>query len=230
MFVRARFRAGAGKLTFRGNDMKTQMRFQKILVLLALIVSAITIVYAFGFFTGDLATLHNMINLSATNFFRRQPTDVQNALYSVWSNASIINTLLMWLGIAFLLIVAFLYITASQSRRNYYTSNYVAVILAAVYAIVFAIVGIATITYLVISLNTSVTPDIWQAYQAYCSNTGGLAETYYSHSPAMLYIGYVLYVIVLGIGVALIYNLIWKIKLMKGEKALLEGGLQKEVA
>mgnify|MGYP005796099855 FL=1 len=46
----------------------------------------------------------------------------------------------------------------------------------------------------------------------------------------MFYIGYVVYVLVIFNALAVVYNLIWKIKLMKGEKALLEAGLSKEVA
>mgnify|MGYP005767979635 FL=1 len=225
MFVRARFRAGAGKLTIWGNDMKTQMRFQKILALLTLIISAITIVYSFGFFTGDLATLSKIVT---TRSFLRDYTDAQqNAMINTYYTALSINDLLMWLGIIFLLVVVFIYITASQKRRNYYKTNYIAVILAAAYAAVFAIIGIAVISSVLISLNASVTPEIWQAYKEY-NDTNGLNN--YSHTAVMFYIGYVVFAIVLVDALAWVYNLIWKIKLMKGEKALLEAGLKKEVA
>ena len=50
------------------------------------------------------------------------------------------------------------------------------------------------------------------------------------NSQVMFYIGYVVYFLVILNALALGYNLLWKIKLMKGEKALLEAGLQKEVA
>lgn len=225
MFVRARLRAGAGKLTIWGNDMKTQMRFQKILALLTLIISAITIVYSFGFFTGDLATLSKIVT---TRSFLRDYTDAQqNAMINTYYTALSINDLLMWLGIIFLLVVVFIYITASQKRRNYYKTNYIAVILAAAYAAVFAIIGIAVISSVLVSLNASVTADIWQAYKEY-NDSNGLNN--YMHTPVMFYIGYVVFAIVLVDALAWVYNLIWKMKLMKGEKALLEAGLKKEVA
>lgn len=205
--------------------MKTQMRFQKILALLTLIISAITIVYSFGFFTGDLATLSKIVT---TRSFLRDYTDAQqNAMINTYYTALSINDLLMWLGIIFLLVVVFIYITASQKRRNYYKTNYIAVILAAAYAAVFAIIGIAVISSVLISLNASVTPEIWQAYKEY-NDTNGLNN--YSHTAVMFYIGYVVFAIVLVDALAWVYNLIWKIKLMKGEKALLEAGLKKEVA
>lgn len=205
--------------------MKTQMRFQKILALLTLIISAITIVYSFGFFTGDLATLSKIVT---TRSFLRDYTDAQqNAMINTYYTALSINDLLMWLGIIFLLVVVFIYITASQKRRNYYKTNYIAVILAAAYAAVFAIIGIAVISSVLISLNASVTPEIWQAYKEY-NDTNGLNN--YSHTAVMFYIGYVMFAIVLVDALAWVYNLIWKIKLMKGEKALLEAGLKKEVA
>ena len=205
--------------------MKTQMRFQKILALLTLIISAITIVYSFGFFTCDLATLSKIVT---TRSFLRDYTDAQqNAMINTYYTALSINDLLMWLGIIFLLVVVFIYITASQKRRNYYKTNYIAVILAAAYAAVFAIIGIAVISSVLISLNASVTPEIWQAYKEY-NDTNGLNN--YSHTAVMFYIGYVVFAIVLVDALAWVYNLIWKIKLMKGEKALLEAGLKKEVA
>ena len=205
--------------------MKTQMRFQKILALLTLIISAITIVYSFGFFTGDLATLSKIVT---TRSFLRDYTDAQqNAMINTYYTALSINDLLMWLGIIFLLVVVFIYITASQKRRNYYKTNYIAVILAAAYAAVFAIIGIAVISSVLISLNASVTADIWQAYKEY-NDSNGLNN--YMHNPVMFYIGYVVFAIVLVDALAWVYNLIWKMKLMKGEKALLEAGLKKEVA
>ncbi len=148
-------------------------------------------------------------------------------MINTYYTALSINDLLMWLGIIFLLVVVFIYITASQKRRNYYKTNYIAVILAAAYAAVFAIIGIAVISSVLISLNASVTPEIWQAYKEY-NDTNGLNN--YSHTAVMFYIGYVVFAIVLVDALAWVYNLIWKIKLMKGEKALLEAGLKKEVA
>ena len=151
----------------------------------------------------------------------------QTAMLNTYYSALSINDLLMWLGIIFLLVVVFIYITASQKRRNYYKTNYIAVILAAAYAAVFAIIGIAVISSVLVSLNASVTADIWQAYKEY-NDSNGLNN--YMHTPVMFYIGYVVFAIVLVDALAWVYNLIWKMKLMKGEKALLEAGLKKEVA
>ena len=46
----------------------------------------------------------------------------------------------------------------------------------------------------------------------------------------MFVIGYVTSGIVLATGIVWVLNLVWKVKLMKGEKALLEAGLVREVA
>ena len=52
-----------------------------------------------------------------------------------------------------------------------------------------------------------------------------------SQNPAMFFIGYVVGLIVLADGVLYALNLVWKIKLMKGERALLAGNpVEKEVA
>lgn len=47
--------------------------------------------------------------------------------------------------------------------------------------------------------------------------------TYYSESSAWFVVGFVVYTLVIIISALLIFNLVWKIKLMQGEKKLLNG-------
>ena len=76
--------------------MKTQMRFQKTLCLLTLIMSAITIVYAFAFCTGGLATVADIYDYQNDRF---------NA-YVTFYYSQMFNTVLLVLGIVFLVFVA----------------------------------------------------------------------------------------------------------------------------
>ena len=97
--------------------MTTQMRFQKTLCLLTLIMSAITIVYAFAFFTGGLATVADIYD------FRN---DRYNAA-GVFNYGQQVNDVILILGIVLLCLVAVMYITACNKRRNYYMTNYIAI-------------------------------------------------------------------------------------------------------
>lgn len=197
--------------------MKTQMRFQKILCLVSLIVSAITIVYGFAFFTGGLATVADIYDHEYDMFHAE----------GVYNFAQTVNDVLVILGIVFLCVVAVMYITACQKRRNYYITNYIVSIGAAAFMAAFAIAGIA----LVAATQAMFISDVdWEAFREF---NAGLTDPLFQHngeSQVMFYIGYIVYIIVILNALAVVYNLIWKIKLMKGEKALLEAGLSKEVA
>lgn len=197
--------------------MKIQMRFQKILCLVTLIISAVTIVYGFAFFTGGLATVADIYDHNNDMF---HAADLYNFAQGV-------NNVLVALGIVFLCLVAAMYITACQKRRNYYITNYIALIGTAVFMAIFAVVGIA----LVAATHSMFISEVdWEALRAFNANLADPLFLHNGESQVMFGIGYVVYVIVILNALAVVYNLIWKIKLMKGEKALLGAGLSKEVA
>ena len=191
------------------------MRFQKTLCLLTLIMSAITIVYAFGFITGGMATVGDIIDYR---------NDYFNAA-NVFNFGQQVNDIILNLGIVFLCLVALMYIFACQKRRNYYITNYIAIGVSALYMVVFAVVGIILVVQTQVRFISEVD---WETFYG-----GNISLDRFAHtgdSQVMFYIGYVVYFLVILNALALGYNLLWKIKLMKGEKALLEAGLQKEVA
>ena len=202
--------------------MKTQMRFQKILTLVSLIIAALTFVYAISFFTGSLNELSYYTSVKSGS----DPINCDG----VYTAAQDANNIMFALSIVFIVAVCFLYITACNKRRKYYITNYIAIIAVAVFALVFAIVSIALIS----SVLTQFQNDIdWEAYKelhALTTSAGNKLNPHYSDSTTMFALGYVVFVVVIVDAVALVLNLIWKIKLMKGEKKLLENGLVKEVA
>lgn len=209
--------------------MKTQMRFQKILMLVTLIISAVTIVYAWGFFIGSLSCVSYMAAFRGTlpSGSGVSASQLREAATNTYYIALDVNDLLFALSIVFLLLVAFIYITASNKRRNYYVTNYIAIIATAAFAAVFAIIGIVAISMVLGTMISEIPSEIWDAYKNYC-DTNNIKN--YSDSNVMFGIGYVVFAIVLVNAAALIYNLIWKIKLMKGEKKLLAAKPEKEVA
>lgn len=209
---------------FGENDMKTQMRVQKILMLVTLILSALTIVYAFSFCTGGMSYAFS----ARSGEFGAYPDDPINA-DALFDFVQPFNTMFIILCIVYLCTVALLYFFSCNSRRNYYITNYIAIGICVVYSLVFAIysfimIGIAN------GLFNNLDFDMF--YELFISKTQYASEGVdnYSDSRAIFIIGYILFSLVVIDVAALVLNTIWKIKLMKGEKALLENGFQKEVA
>lgn len=197
--------------------MKLQMKFQKILLLVSLILAALSIVYSLAYFTGSLATLYNYIG-------SRYDINCEDTYYF----AQDFNGVMLVLSIVYLLAIVVLYATACGKRRNYYITNYIASIAVAVYIAVFAIVCIAmNATVLSLFLN-----DIdWEAYREAFNKvdpiSGVKLQPYYDDSVVMFVLGFVLHFIVLLNAVAVCLNLLWKNKLMKGEKQLLAQSAEK---
>jgi xanthine/uracil/vitamin C permease (AzgA family) len=135
---------------------------------------------------------------------------------------------LVTLSIIFICVTVTLFITASNKRRNYYITNYIAVGLNILMSVVVALFGII---YLSILIGDFYSID-WEALNSFIERLKNANNAYkeVSQSPGMFIVGYILFLVVLANGVAWALNLIWKIKLMKGEKALLANGLNKEVA
>ena len=195
--------------------MKTQMKFQKLLLLCSLILAGISCFYALGFFTGSLASLYQY---SAT-----QQNDVINA-NGTFEFAQNVNKVLMFMGIAFVLVIVLMYITATQKRRNYYIDNYVTIGIAAVYAVVFALVALILIGQ---TSNMFFNEVDWTKYETEIAGT--TSDFGINKKGVMFILGYILYSVIILDAAALVLNLVWKIKLMQGEKALLKG-VTKEVA
>ena len=150
-----------------------------------------------------------------------------NANYVVSLSQSF-TTIFLALGVVFLLLVVFMYITASNKRRNYYITNYISVIATAAFAFVMFVLIIALTAYFHYCFTTEVNWEVY--YEIVQDPEYELDKFVYYDSPAVLCVGYVIAVLCGAVGAGIVTNLIWKIKLMKGEKALLEGGLVKEVA
>lgn len=187
--------------------MKTQMKFQKILSLATLVVAAVVFVYALSFFTGNMSDLLGYISEKDSTF-----TVADGFLYSAQSFVDC----LVGIGIAFFVVVAFVYITATNKRRNYYITNYVAIGLVTFMCVFISLFGII---YLAVLMSKFYGLD-WAAIGEYYSQNTDYVTTV-SKSPVMFIIGILVFLVVLACAVLWVLNLIWKKKLMDGEKALL---------
>ena len=198
--------------------MKTQMKFQKILALVTLIIAALATVLSLFFCSG---ILYAVISYCKKTEFDDDPKFGVQALYEYSQS---MNDVLVIMGIVLILTVVVLYAVGNSKRRNYYITNMVATGIYVVYAVVFAIVMLA-VCGTCFSKMGEIDFDAWKAYEAQTDADGHLVRGQnYNRNIATLVLGIMMSVVVLINAVAWVLNLLWKLKLMKGEKRLLEQG------
>lgn len=200
--------------------MKAQMRFQKYICLVMLIVGALALLYSFCYSTGSLSELAQMIDTSVASKPSRFMAAAGKNDATLVKDIQGFNNLLMYMSIVMILFAVVLYITGCNKRRNYYISNYVAT-------------GLCAGGNIIISVILMILNGIWRgkflnvdfaAWKARNEAYVGMgAASHYSESTTWFDIGFAVYVIVILASVVLILNLVWKIKLMQGEKKLLNG-------
>ena len=182
---------------------KPQMMFQKILFTSLLIFSGVVFVYSLGLMT-DLYGLYQVKAIGsitgANLFYDMQPY----------------NKLLVDLAIICFISSVVPFIAASNSRRKYYIGNYIATaIQAGTYVATSAFILVNTMKY----RSQFVNGVDFEAYKA-------LAEKMkfsYSESTFFFDAGFVIAALLLIAAGLVVYNLTWKIKIVKQENKILEG-------
>lgn len=192
--------------------MKVQMKFQKILALCSLVISALCIVSALVFPSGNLANIQYYRTESIVTEFNET---VQSFVQ-----------MMLVVTVIYLCTILLMYITDTNKRRNYYITNYISSGLAIAGACAVAIIGII---YTTMVLSSFYGLD-WDALRILCERYASRGGPEVSEAPTMFIISYVTSLLALVDAVAIALNLVLKIKLMKGEKALLEQGKAEEVA
>lgn len=206
--------------------MKTQMRFQKILLIVSLVIAAICTAFSWMFCSGVFANITLILDKAGTWV---------SELYEVSQQ---FTATFQTLGIILILVVVLLFITSCHSRRKYYISNYIAIGIAVVYMLIYAIlliVNLSNVSVVLASVDFSAevikndVGDMVSIITYYNSIYRGIFGDFQTTSWTIPF-GYVLAVIVIIDAVVIALNLLWKIRLLQGEKKLLESGLVKEVA
>ncbi len=194
-------------------------------MLVTLIVGALSIVYSLIFCSGTFTQIAQIRPYDDAGYDNNHRATGANELFNT---AQAFTDLFLILGVVLILTAVLLYIAACQKRRKYYVTNYVAIGIAVAYQLVFAILLIVNLLD-VQSVYDSM--NIENCKYWYLQNIT-LAKSFgeWTTNTWTISLGYALAAIVLVNMVALILNLVWKIKLMQGEKKLLESGLVKEVA
>lgn len=211
--------------------MKTQMRFQKILMIVTLVMAALCFVYSLAFLTGGLGNVRYYYPKSGDSRI-----DYINCAKFFDASQSYVGTAVI-LSIVLIILSALLFFFGCNTRRNYYITNYIIIGLVAVMAFVVAIYSFVCISNI---MNLFYNDIAWTSskssvpeyfYSSELRAIGRLRDAYpVSKSSLNFVLGYILYAFVIVDVAALVLNLIWKIKLMKGEKALLQNGIEMEVA
>ncbi len=191
---------------------RKQMKLQRIFCIFALIAAACVFIYSLGMLTDLYDSLYPMMR----NPDNLEETDVPGSI--IYYDMQPFNHQLVISAIALILLAAFLFVTSTSSRRKYYAGNYVATCLN-----VAAEIGVSVWAHLQISsfksqfINTvdfdalEMWSGIWE--------TPALTKS----STFWFDIHYLVFALVLIAAVLLIVNVIWKRRLMQGEKALLAG-------
>lgn len=230
--------------------MKTQMRVQKVLMLVSLVVSALVFVYALVFMTGGLADVYRYIDTATGQ-------DYIHCDKFVSTSQSFVSTLVAF-GIVMVVLVALMYFMACNTRRKYYITNYIAVGLFVVFALVVAIYMVVMVANIMDLYQNDI---LWKSgegfqvmktvaydkeghimdvivnlsdvdhyeYPMVATNYTDMAMYYPSYplDASQTYnfaLGFVMFVIVIADAVCVALCTVWKFFLIKGENKLLAMG------
>lgn len=199
---------------------KKQMKFQKLICLATLVASAILFMYSLGLVTDLYDALYSTMR-DSNKIYDMRYTKVAGAwiFYEIQPfNKALTTVALVLLGCSLLP-----FITNTHSRRKYYIANYITVGISSVANIAAAIwcsINVAKFRHQFLT-----TVD-FPALKEYAEKW----NTLYTESTFWFDIGFVVSALLVIVTAFNIYNLIWKTKLMKEERILINEGLEEQNA
>lgn len=188
-------------------------------MLVALVIAALSAVYALMFCSGTLFQIHQ----NSVLYNSKTGIETVKGIKDLYDASQSASDLLLILGIVMILVIALNYVTGTQNRRKYYVTNYVSIGIAIAYSLVLAII----IIVMVANCQSLINKVDWKAAE---DEFEYMIPGEWKYTTWTLPVGYVIAVLLLLVTGGFVANLVWKIKLMQGEKKLLESGLVKEVA
>ena len=190
---------------------KKQIKCQKLLCILAIVACAITFLYALGLMTD----LYDALYSTMRNPYDLTETDVPGSI--LYYDMQDFNRSLLKFSIGLILLACLLFLTQTHVRRKYYIGNYVSVGLYSVATVAYTVWAHAYIEGYKAAFLTQVD---FEALKKHAE----MWKTAYVDSTFWFDAHYAVFAVLLIITVLLILNLIWKIRLMKAEKRLIEAG------
>jgi hypothetical protein len=191
---------------------KKQMKLQRIICLFALIAAALVFIYSLGMLTDLYDSLYPMMR----NPDDLTETDVPGSI--LYYDMQPFNHQLTINSIGLLLLAALLFVTGTSSRRKYYIGNYIATglnVIAQIGVAVWAHLKIAAFKTQFLTTLDFESLEMWSEIW----DTPNLTKD----STFWFDIHFLVFALVLVAAVLLVLNVIWKRRLMQGEKALLAG-------
>ena len=190
---------------------KKQLVFQKFVCLLAIIAAALSFVYALGIITDIYDSMYTTMRDPSN------PTNTKVPGSIIYYDMQDFNADFVSVSIGLILLACLLFLTNTQVRRRYYIGNYVAVALYSVATLAVTIWSHVQISAFKVQFLTTVD---FEALKSYADKWGTLYTESTFWMDAHYFVGGVAVVSV----VLLVANVIWKIAMMRGEKALLAAG------
>ena len=191
---------------------KKQMKLQRIICLFALIAAALVFIYSLGMLTDLYDSLYPMMR----NPVDLTETDVPGSI--IYYDMQPFNHQLTINSIGLILLAALLFVTGTSSRRKYYIGNYIATglnVIAQIGVAVWAHLKIAAFKTQFLTTLDFESLEMWSEIW----DTPNLTKD----STFWFDIHFLVFALVLVAAVLLVLNVIWKRRLMQGEKALLAG-------
>lgn len=183
--------------------MKVQMKFQKIICLLMLIVSGISFILSLGLLTDiyyvQLASSFGVVDKKDNIFKSMQPFN--NDLVAIYITLIVLSALLI--------------LTNTNTRRKYYISNFVNIGAISLFSLGSTIYTVASLVKFKHIFKTEVDFERWKEV------TEVMKKLEYTESTFWLDINMAASILVSIVALLLLGNLIWKIILMKEETKLL---------
>ena len=189
---------------------KTQMKLQKILCLLAIIASTLVFIYSLGIMTDLYDSLYGTMT---------DPSDLTKTTVSgsiIYYDMQGFNNTFMKAGLCLILLSCLLFVTNTHSRRKYYVGNYVAIALQTA-----ANLAVAVWAHGRIAMYRAQFLEIdFEALAKHAKRW----KTLYTESTFWFDVHYAVFGVLLVVTVLLVANAVWKVSLMKQERALIEKG------
>ena len=189
---------------------KKQLKLQKLLCLLAICSSVLVFLYALGIMTDLYDTLYSTMR----NPSDLTQTDVPGSI--VYYNMQGFNGVFLRYSIVLILLACLLYITNTHVRRRYYIGNYLpicAFAAANIYVAVWAHQYIEAFKVRFLRVDFAALKEHAEMW-----------KTAYTESTFWFDIHYCVFAVSILVSLGLVACAVWKMKLMKEEKALIESG------
>ena len=189
---------------------KKQMKIQKIVCFLVLAASVVVFLYSLGIMTD----LYDSLYYTIPNKDNLDRSRVDGA--RVYYDMQPFNQQFLHFGIILILCAVLLFLTNTNTRRRYYVSNIIAVVINAAVNVYVAVWAHAQI----LGFKEQFLQVDFEALKKFAERQ----HTLYTESTFWFDIHVAVFTFAIIANVLLIANMIWKFQLMKEEKQLIEAG------